>query len=240
MRPILKILICDDDHRIAGQIADITDNTLQNTEHRLTICSTEEELRAAIRKNSFSIALLDIALSESVSGIDLGAVILKQNPECRILFLTSYIQYAQDVYDVEHVGFILKSEMKERLPQALQKILRHLSEEETETVTINTGHTILILQQSRILYLERCARLTFLHLSDQPDPVGTYEHLEDIMLRLKKDSFFQCHKSFAINWKYVDKMSGSSLRISDGTIIPISRSHYQDARQNLLRYTTGI
>jgi two-component system response regulator LytT len=64
--------------------------------------------------------------------------------------------------------------------------------------------------------------------------------MEDILQRMNPDSFFQCHKSFAINWKYVEKMSGSSLFMSDGIIIPISRSHFQDARKSLLRYTTEI
>ena len=240
MQPILKILICDDDLPIARQMASITNAALQNTEHSLTICSSGKELINAVNKNFFSIALLDIELSDSKNGIELAGSILKQNPECRILFLTSHIRYAQDVYDVEHVGFILKSEMKDRLPQALQKILRHLSEEESQTVNINTGHAVLILQQSRILYLERRARLTYLHLSGQPEPAGTYEHVEEILLRLRQDSFFQCHKSFAVNWKYVQKMTGCSLSMSDGTVIPISRSHYQDARKSLLRYTTGI
>lgn len=240
MQPVLKILICDDELPIARQIASVTDDALQNTEHRIVICNTEAELLSSIRKDSLSIALLDIELSGSKSGIELAGYILKQNPECRILFLTSHIQYAQDVYDVEHVGFILKSEMKERLPQALLKILDRLAKEESQTVNINTGHTILILQQSRIRYMERRARLSLLYTTDRKDPISTYEHLEDILQRMKPDSFFQCHKSFAVNWKYVERMSGSSLFMSDGTAIPISRSHYQDARKSLLRYTTGI
>ena len=240
MQPILKILICDDDLPIARQMASITNAALQNTEHSLTICSSGKELINAVNKNFFSIALLDIELSDSKNGIELAGSILKQNPECRILFLTSHIQYAQDVYDVEHVGFILKSEMKDRLPAALNKILSRLTEEKNQTVNITTGHTVLVLQQCRIRYLERCARLTLLYLEDPKEPVSTYEHLEDILLRLKQDNFFQCHKSFAVNWKYVEKMSGSSLNMSDGTIIPISRSHYQDVRRSLLRYTTGI
>jgi DNA-binding LytR/AlgR family response regulator len=72
MQPVLKILICDDELPIARQIASVTDTTLQNTEHRIVICNTEAELFSSIRKDSLSIALLDIELSGSKSGIELA------------------------------------------------------------------------------------------------------------------------------------------------------------------------
>ena len=86
MQPILKILICDDDLPIARQMASITNAALQNTEHSLTICSSGKELINAVNKNFFSIALLDIELSDSKNGIELAGSILNRTRNAGFCF----------------------------------------------------------------------------------------------------------------------------------------------------------
>ncbi|MDY5881603.1 MAG: hypothetical protein SPJ63_07635, partial [Oscillospiraceae bacterium] len=44
-------------------------------------------------------------------------------PTSKIIFISSYSGYLMDVYETEHVYFVLKPNMEERLPAALQKAL---------------------------------------------------------------------------------------------------------------------
>jgi two-component SAPR family response regulator len=58
------------------------------------------------------------------NGIDFASKINQIAPSCIIIFISNYLNYATEVYDVAHVYFILKSELNERLPRALEKAFR--------------------------------------------------------------------------------------------------------------------
>ena len=53
------------------------------------------------------IAIVDIQMDE-MSGIELAKRINTVLPQCAIIFATSYLSFATDVYETEHAYFILK------------------------------------------------------------------------------------------------------------------------------------
>ena len=45
---------------------------------------------------------------DGMNGIELANELNSTLPECRIIYLTGYLDYAPDVYTTEHVWFVLK------------------------------------------------------------------------------------------------------------------------------------
>lgn len=72
--------------------------------------------------NAYSIFLLDIMMPE-INGIELAKEINRVHPHACIIFVTAYLNTIGDAQDVNHCYFLLKKELKQRLPIALDKAI---------------------------------------------------------------------------------------------------------------------
>ena len=72
-------------------------------------------------KKHYDVVISDIDLPGK-SGIDLGRILKANSTYFCLVFLTSYAEFAVDSYVLEAYQYILKRDMKERLPAVLQKI----------------------------------------------------------------------------------------------------------------------
>lgn len=72
-------------------------------------------------KKHYDVVISDIDLPGK-SGIDLGRILKAEQKDICLVFLTSYAEFAVDSYVLEAYQYILKRDMKERLPAVLQKI----------------------------------------------------------------------------------------------------------------------
>ena len=58
--------------------------------------------------------------------------------------------------------------------------------------------------------------------------------LKDIYEKVKKYGFIQCHKSYIINLKYVQRFNKLECRLQKDIIIPIGRKYSKDFRRTLM------
>lgn len=58
------------------------------------------------------------------------------------------------------------------------------------------------------------------------------ERLEQIFVRLNKD-FLQCHKSYAVNAKYIHSYKRYEIILDTGMVIPISKKRYIEVKDFL-------
>lgn len=63
------------------------------------------------------------------AGFDLGRILKAEQKDICLVFLTSYAEFAVDSYVLEAYQYILKRDMKERLPAVLQKIYQEKQKE---------------------------------------------------------------------------------------------------------------
>ena len=138
--------------------------------------------------------------------------------------MTSYEDYVSDVYDTEHLYFILKKNYQKYLPHALSLAYEVLNKERRASLKIFWNKEEYNILLKDIFYMERQLRRTFI-----VTPTQTYvtsEKLEDLLKRLG-ENFAMSHRSFIINLKMVQAISKDSALLIDGTSIPISRSYYK-------------
>ena len=60
---------------------------------------------------------------DEMTGIELAKQLNAALPQCAIIFVSSFLGFATDVYEAEHTYFILKSELEQRIGTALQRAL---------------------------------------------------------------------------------------------------------------------
>ena len=111
----MKIIVVDDDHLVSTSLKKIieADSDLQVT----TTGNSGEEAITLFQRYRPDILLMDIRMGE-MSGLEAGQTILSQDPDARILFLTTF---ADDEYIIRALkmgakGYLLKQEYESIVP----------------------------------------------------------------------------------------------------------------------------
>lgn len=198
-----------------------------------------KDFKEALKNQEFHLVFLDIDLDEdNINGIILGKYINKAMPYCQIIFITAYLQYVSDVYEVKHTYFVMKNEIKRYLPNALKKALDSLEKEKKQVLYLQNNRKTICIPQRKIIYIEREKRISKICTVDSL--YTTYEKLEEIEKRLPAPSFTRCHRSFIIHFAFVRNLQSNQFLCEDDIVVPISRSYYPTVKKMFSQFSGNI
>lgn len=228
---MLNIIVCDDDALHCSEIVRSVQDTLGAVNADISDFRDPAQLLQYLREVGFQphIALLDICMPEQ-DGISLARSIKQYAPSCQIIFLSSFLSYATDVYEVEHIYFILKSQLQQRIGAALHRALAALGDS-TVQIAVEKDKMTHRIALCDVLYLERNLRKTLIYTAQ--DVFLTQETPQ--MLCSASVSFIRCHQSYWVNLDHVQAMGDHKFTIDGGASVPISRTYSQSARQQFLQ-----
>ena len=230
---MLRIAVCDDEPLHCAYAAQMIRTHPECRSAEIRQFLSPQELLNALESETFlaDIAVVDIRMEE-MNGIALAREINARAPGCQIIFLSSYLEYAPDVYDAEHVYFLLKEQMKTRLMPALQKAIEKLRSTMPRVIVLKERSISYQIPVSEILYFERVLRKTRIVSTS-----GEYwSKLTPAALLSEVDgsSFCRCHQSFYVNMQHVVSMNPDSFTLSNGKPIFISRTYKKAAKEQFL------
>lgn len=119
-----NIAICDDEPLYRERLAQSVRAHGNGQAAQLQLFDSPAALLQAVHMHGYApdIAVLDIQMDE-MTGIELAKQLNAALPQCAIIFVSSFLGFATDVYEAEHTYFILKSELEQRIGTALQRAL---------------------------------------------------------------------------------------------------------------------
>lgn len=221
-----KIAICDDEASHRERIAQLVRGLKPAAELRL-FCAPIAFL-SAVQTEGYTpdAAIVDIQM-DGMSGIELAERLNRALPQCAIIFVTSYLGFATDVYDTKHVYFILKSELEQRLGTALEKAL---TPQPLPVLHYPSPAGYRNTPSSEVLYLERVLRKTKLVLPDGSEEWTTLAPAQ-LLENDAPQQFIRCHQSFWVNFRHVRTLESDCFLLDSGLRIPISRTYRAAARE---------
>lgn len=231
---MLTTAICDDNAIHLKKAREMTAAALTAASQSFILheFSSAEELLAWMgsEDNQPDLAVLDIEM-DGEDGISLAKKLNQLVPACRIIFLTSYVDYAPDVYAADHIWFVVKSRAAEHFDAAVCKALKSLEEQETASpgLLVREGGKTIFLELSDVLYISKVGRKALVkcisgeHLDRKNPasliPVGL-EHL-----------FIRCHQGYWVNSSQIAELDHEEFVLKDGSRIPISRTYRDKAKR---------
>ncbi|WP_130863150.1 LytR/AlgR family response regulator transcription factor [Bacilliculturomica massiliensis] len=229
-----KILICDDDEEAVEGLRRMIIREVGDVVESIRDFPGREELLFYLSENpeETAILLMDIKLGED-NGIEVARRVLEKNPRLPVVFISGYERYHTEAYDVEHVYFLRKPVRQERLREAILRGGKRLDELKKEFVVISTRKETRVIALSEILYFEKVKRMRRVHTIR--DDFYYYGKLTDILPDIP-EHFFACHNSFIVNLAKVEALGERAFTLVDGESVPISRSHFREARSAFLRF----
>lgn len=197
--------------------------------------------KAAIEANSFlnnntvDVVFLDINLPD-MSGLDFIKT-LKNQPA--VIVVSANPDYAVSSFELDViVDYLVKpfsfnrffkatNKLKDRIEQSKIKI--ESNDDGDDDFFLNVDKTLHRIVFSDILYLE--SDRNYITLYTKHKKLSFIDALKNWNEKLTEKTFIQIHKSYIVNSKYVDKISGNHVFIA-GNNIPVGRTY----KQNLLRH----
>ena len=230
-----RIAVCDDERALLDATAAYLRRYFGDEEIMLSVFEDGESLLRSVLKEGcrYQLAILDIELGKR-NGIEVGDELNRRLPDCQIIYLTGYLDYAPEVYATRHTYYVYKPTMEKHLPLALEKAVRSLAECAAGQLVLpqKSGH--LVVEKKNICYMERRLRTTTLHTA--AGDVTTALPLDSLLEMAEMPSLVRCHNSFAVNLDHAAAFRRESFLMKDGTIIPISHSYYAAVRELFRRY----
>lgn len=231
---MLLIAICDDEASAREQVRDAVTTCLQERciEAKVLVYDCAENLIAATEGNRvrFDIIFLDIIMG-GLDGMACARLIRRQDTQVNIFFLTHSADFVYDGYEVNAAAYLMKPIHTEKLAVALDKTIARLEEAAKESITVTCGGVTWRLLIKDILYAESKKNRVEIVTSRTAERLAIYTTLDRFGQLHPSAMWIRSHKSFTVNFLYVEQYSTDKFVLRDGTVIPISRIYKEIARE---------
>ncbi len=218
---ILKMMISELGHEIVGVAV--------NFEEALKLLETTKP----------DLALVDILLKEDKDGI-----FLAQHINLKYNFPFIYTTSLADKDTVRKAkltqpdGYLVKPFTKEDLYTAIEVAMFNYNRKQNkdkenqidvkhnkphnQDVFIKDGHKLIKINIQDIIYIKAEGNYIMLHFNNKKHLVKS--SMRDFMEKIPCENFFQVHKSYIINLKYINAISGNMV-VVNGNHINVSRTY---------------
>jgi Response regulator of the LytR/AlgR family len=215
--------ICDDDSVQRDYLTQAVNKWSADNNFTINITcfpSAEAFLFQYSDEKSYDILLLDIEMGE-ISGVQLAHNVRKDNKEVQIIFVTGYMEYIADGYEVEALHYLLKPVTEDKLFAVLDRAVVKLKRNE-RAIILDLGYESVRVPLYEIRYAEVQRNYVTVY-ADNNYTIKTT--LNDIEKQLD-DNFYRAGRSYIVNLKYIRRVTKTEIHLSNGAVIPLPRGHY--------------
>lgn len=226
------IAVCDDEPADVQFLSQLISKWASLNRHIVSIetFKSAEEFLFKIADKEKDILLLDIEMGK-MNGVELAKSIRSKNRAIQIIFVTGYMDYIQDGYDVEALNYLLKPVKEEKLFEVLNRAAEHLKSCEKALLLFINDETVRI-PLYEIKFLEVRKNYVTVHANEEFEVKKALSDLEKNL----DESFFRTGRSYIVNLRFVKKITKSDVYLIGGSIIPLSRGLYDKINRSMIKY----
>ena len=243
----MKITLCDDTKSDLIAITNILESYAKKNNFPIEIESNSDPVsllnKVKMKPEEYKIFFLDIVMGE-YNGVDLAAIIKRYCPDEVIVFTTTSKEFAIDAFGVRAFDYLLKPLNKKKVFECIENIVKEMKISLQTAFQIKTkDHSIITVDIKDISYIESLNRRIVFHKKDG-DTIDTTslrsKFIESIPFDYKQLNFINCHASFIVNMNYIKAINEKAFVLKDETIIPISKTSYQEVKKAYIKFLLGV
>jgi DNA-binding LytR/AlgR family response regulator len=230
----LRVLVIDDERPALDELAYL----LEQDDRIAVVHSTDSPTEALrmLQQLEVDAVFLDIQMP-GLTGIELAQVLARFKIPPAAVFVTAHDQHAVDAFELNAVDYVLKPVRKQRLAEAVRRVLASTRTETIEEqVPVERGGVTRFVPVSQIRYVEAEGDYARLHTSGDSHlvrvPLTQLEH------EWADAGFVRIHRSLLIAIAHVDEVRVDAGRCSvviGADELQVSRRHTRELRDLLVR-----
>ena len=193
----LRIAICDDDRSEYEQLVKALDRC--GFSYEADYFESGEELLESYYAGRYDLFILDIYM-DGISGVDLASKIRSAERDVPMAFLTTSPNHAMDGYRFHVDRYILKPYDEKDIEELVR--LADERKDRLPSVTVHANRRDHVIPYARIRYMESSKHSVSIYLTGG-DILQTGMKLAELVAMLPSPPFYQCHKSYVVNFDHV-------------------------------------
>ena len=193
--------------------------------------SAERFLFQYAQDKDWDLLLLDIEMG-AMDGVTMAKRVREHNEAVQIVFITGYSDYIMEGYEVAALHYLMKPVNRQKLLTVLDRALEKRRQEE-RCLNLEAYGELVRLPFYEIRYLDVHQNYVTIHAKTD----YTVKHtLADFEKELDS-RFCRVGRSMIVNLKYIQRVTKTELRLSDGTVLPLPRGAYEPLNRAIIQHT---
>ena len=234
---MIRVLICDDDPLFLDSLYDAVVGLLSEKQIRSKVNKFQfmEEISDQMMA-SCDIAFLDVDYNaKNYTGMDIARRLRHFRKDAIIIFVTNFIEYAPEGYEVQAFRYILKRNLQSELKLYLQQALDQLNTSR-EMLKIQVNGEYIDLPIEDVLYMEVMQHnvTVYVRKGKIVKSYDIYSSLSDLEERLAERGFLRIHKSILANMRRITKFQSKAAVLDNGTTLRVSEKGYAENKKKYL------
>lgn len=237
----LALLVVDDEQPALDELCYLLGRDARVARVRTSRSATDA--LAVLRQEPFDGVLLDVEMP-GLSGLELAAVLSRQDVAPPIVFVTAHDEHAVEAFDVHAVDFLLKPVREERLREAVRRIAGEAATAgaptaSDETIPVERGGVTRFVARSEVRFVS--AQGDYVRLHTATDTHLLRVALGELEAEWADAGFVRIHRSLLVALPHVGevRLDGGRcwVRIGDNEL-QVSRRHTRELRDRIRRRGT--
>lgn len=238
---MFNIAICDDDEQFNSNLENLLFDYLENNNFKAdihTFTNPHELIRYMNNGESVDLLFLDIEFND-ITGVEIGNTLRNElhNDLIQIVFVSVKESYAMQLFNIRPFDFLVKPVDYKKVNYLLDEYNR-IYRVQQNFFEYHVGKNTYKIDEQAVIYFQSEGRKIKMITT-----IGNkqfYGKLSDVILKLKANSFFEVHKSYIINSRYVLEYAKEHVVMTNGDVIPISRAMRERLHQSIIEEKWGV
>ena len=193
--------------------------------------SAESFLFRYAEDKDWDVLLLDIEMG-AMDGVTMAKRVRQDNEVVQIVFITGYSDYIAEGYEVAARHYLMKPVNKDKLFTVLDRALEKRKQEE-RCLNLEAFGEMVRIPFYEIRYLD--VRQNYVTVHAKADytvkrTLGDFEKELDTR-------FCRVGRSMILNLKYIQRVTKTEVRLSEGTVLPLPSGAYEPLNRAIIQHT---
>lgn len=231
---MIRAAVCDDDASIRKTLCAYLKRFAESRDIELDIQVFESG--AMLLQDGYQaldLLIMDIQMP-SISGLDTARAIRKTNGAMTIIFVTNFVQYALEGYEVQAFRFLLKPLDYPQFARVVGEAIGRIHAQSQAFLNIRAKNGMMRLPIDAISYIETEKGHVFIH-TDQ-GAFSCFSPMRDMESALAGHNFFRCHSAYLVPMAKIQTVLRQDVSLCDGTLIPLSKHRKKALKEALAAF----
>lgn len=228
----MKIAICDDEeyyvHTLQQYLWD-------NPNYAIDTFFSSDALLAQYEKGThYDVLFCDIVM-KPYNGIELARKIREYDKDVIIVFLSSYLDYAPQGYEVDAFRYLIKPIQQETFLSLMEDICQ--KQQNQKKILLETTVGSILTTEESIIYIEAHNKDTLIFCENET--LDAKMGLCELEQLLTKHHFFRIHRKYLVHMNHITEYDDTRLTLDNGKTLSISRRKSKDFQQAMKTFIKG-
>ncbi len=234
---MLHIAVCEDDGCLLALIEEKAQKYFREN-HMAVMLETYDRsdfLKYDVQEGKyFDIVLSDIEMPDT-DGMKLAKQIRSSLPDVIIIFVTAYLKYAIDAYELEIFRYIPKSLLDEKLQRALEDAVKRIQSQPQKSYLIRTAAKVEKILLKQIVYIQKDGKNAVIICTDG-SVKKVRKSLANVYQELHSQDFVFVERGSIVNLAQIKGIWKDEVLLSNGVRLRASRTRLEEVKEKMAGY----